>query len=144
MSAPQNDADLVRQFHLGDLLTVTTGRLVGPSGMDGLQELLEWMTDGPVWTHQLDRAADVCKPHLLNRSPFLADIEVPDWPDLPRPAAEATVNAWVAEQVAAHGEMHEVTQLPPGAYSVGNPITELAEMVGPDRVIPVIVPEVRS
>ena len=130
-----------RTFHLGDLITATTGVLVAPSGMGGFQDFVEWMTGSPVWTHQLGRAVDTCKPHLIEQFPFLADIETPDWSDLPRGDAEATVSAWLAGQVAIHGEMHEVSQLPPGAYSVGDVVAELVDMVGKDRVAVALVSE---
>lgn len=56
-----------RRFHIGDILSVTTGRLVSPRGMDGIYDILGYMTDDSPFTTQLGRFAEECKPHLEAR-----------------------------------------------------------------------------
>lgn len=53
-----------REFHLGDVLSITTGRLVSPSVMDGMYAICEHLAGEAVWTHQLPRVADEAKPAL--------------------------------------------------------------------------------
>lgn len=51
-----------KTFHIGDILSVTTSRLVSPSHIDGVYSILNWMTCDNLYTHQLPRAADECAP----------------------------------------------------------------------------------
>lgn len=64
-----------RDFHLGDVLTVTTGRLLSPRHMEGIYDLLQFMTGQPVFTHQLGRVSDECKPSLYRQHPWLRDFD---------------------------------------------------------------------
>lgn len=120
-------------FHVGDLLTVTTDRLVSPTHMDGLYRLVGYMTGVPHFTHQLPRGCDACKPSLLRQHPWLADVVVPE--DF---STEESVMTWLANVASEHGEFHQVEPLPPEAYIAQNPIVELADKLEPGRVIPVL------
>ncbi|MBU0599131.1 hypothetical protein KKF61_09190 [Patescibacteria group bacterium] len=64
------------EFHIGDLLSVTTGRLLSSEGVDGLYKILNFMTGGSVWTHQLGEATALCKPYLLEQHPSLGRPEI--------------------------------------------------------------------
>lgn len=45
-----------KTFHLGDILTITTGRLVSPRHMEGVYDILNWMTgEDLLVTHQIPR-----------------------------------------------------------------------------------------
>jgi hypothetical protein len=69
-----------KQFGLREVLTVTTGRLLteptpdGGNGIDKLYEILNWMTADDVYTHQLGRFANECKPYLLQWFPEFAEV----------------------------------------------------------------------
>jgi hypothetical protein len=41
-----------REFHLGDVLSITTGVLVSPRRMEGVSDILEFMTGSDLFTHQ--------------------------------------------------------------------------------------------
>ena len=102
-----------RQFHLGDILSVTTGCLVSPRHMDGVYDILNWMTGDNLFTHQLPRANDECQGPLLAQHPDLAAIEVPDeWGDGSREGAKRAVDDWLAEQVTIYGETRQVAPPP--------------------------------
>lgn len=126
-----------KQFHIGDILSVTTGRLVSPDHMSGLQALLEWMAGEPIWTHQLGRVAVEATPTLRAAFPDLAAIEPTD----EQMASKTTVEAWLADIVAKHGTHRDVPRIPQGQHVAVDPISELVDMVGADRVIPVVVSE---
>jgi len=118
-----------REFHLGDILTITTGRLVSLRHMEGVYDILNFMTRDNLFTHQLPRASEECKPYLLRQHPQLADIEVPE-------LNESNCQQWLAEQVAKYGEYLPVEQIPMDDHTVKNPIEEAAEMMGgKDKVI---------
>lgn len=72
-----------REFHLGAVLSVTTPYMLCPDGIDGVKDLLEFMTEDLLDAHQLRRASDECTPRLLEQHPWLAEVTVPrealDW-----------------------------------------------------------------
>jgi len=64
----------MREFHLGDILTITTRKLVSPRGMEGVYGILNYMTNDNLFTHQLQRATKECAPFLLEQFPFLKEV----------------------------------------------------------------------
>lgn len=124
-----------KTFHLGDILSVTTDRLVSPNHIGGVYDVLNWMTGDNLYTHQLPRASDECVPELLRQHPDLAAVEVPDEFD-----GKVHVETWLAEQVARYGETREVAPLPPGDHTHIDPIAEI-KMMRPDvEVVTVELP----
>lgn len=121
-----------RTFHLGDILTVTTGRLL--SNMDGLYDLLNYMTGDDLMTHQLPRACDECAPALLAQHPDLADVPVPAEFD-----GKPHVDRWLAEQVARFGAARDVEPLAPEDHTPIHPLTELL-MMAPGKPVIVVQP----
>lgn len=117
-----------RMFALGDVLTITTGRLVSPRHMEGVYDILNFMTDDNLFTHQLPRVSEECKPYLLKQHPQLADVDASvvttdNWQD------------WLAEQMVKFGAELSVEKLPPGDHYQIDPISELAEKVHPSKII---------
>jgi hypothetical protein len=131
-----------KAFHLGDILTVTTGgRLVSPRHMEGVYDILNWMTGESLMTHQLPRALRECEGPLLAQHPDLAGVSVPEvFGDGTRESAELAVDAWLAEQVAVYGEMREVEPLNPDDHTHIDPLTEIAIVAPQAEVIVVEVP----
>ena len=96
-----------KKFHLGDVLSITTGWLVSPRGMGGVQDILDFMTGDNLFTHQLPWVR--CKPYLLEQFPQLAEVD----------ASGVNIEnhrRWLAEQVAKYGEEFEVKPIPKGAH----------------------------
>lgn len=125
-------SDLTKRFHIGDILTVITDRLVSPDHVSGLYNILDWLTDDTLMIHQLMRASDECRPFLIKTFPDLAAVEVPESIDS-MPA--------VVEWLATLGDQwRDVPRLSnPADHARINPLLELEHMVGHDRVIPVVV-----
>lgn len=115
-----------KRFHLGDVLTVTTGCLVSRDHVGGIYNILNWMTGDNLFTHQLPRAMDECQPHLKAQHPDLADVQVPEFDGDDRDEIKAEVEAWLAAQVARFGEFRDVAPLNAGDHTVIDPLTELA------------------
>ena len=134
-----------KKFHLGDVLSITTGRLVSPRHIDGVYDILNFMTGDNLFTHQLPRASEECKPYLIEQFPQLAtpemDFAVAELGEMlksksGKTEAEKLVAGWLAKQVAKYGEEFEVKPIPKGAHEFKNPIAEAAEMMGgSDKVI---------
>jgi hypothetical protein len=124
-----------RTFALADILTMTTGRLLATRGIDAVYDIANWMTGDDLFTHQLPRAADACGPALLAQHPQLTNVAPPEDSDVP------DLMAWLTNAEAEHGQELPVTPLPAGAWQHQNPIEELCDMAGPEKVYVVPVPE---
>jgi len=126
-----------REFPLGTVLSVTTGMLVSRDHVGGLYEILNFMTGDNLYTHQLPRAGEECKPSLLEQHPELADVEVPD-----EFRDEEHVWEWLAEQEACLGETLVVERMDVNDHTVIDPIEELSLMGVPqEKIIAVSLPE---
>jgi hypothetical protein len=124
----------VQSFHIGDILSVVTGRLVSPDGFSSTQQFLEHLAGESVGTHQCGRVADEAGPWLRKQFPELATIEVP------KLDSEQAYGDWlqgVADQLGSH---RDVLQFPEGGHDHINPISELVDMVGSEKVVPVVIP----
>ena len=122
-----------KKFHLGDVLSITTGRLVSPRLMDGVYDILSFMTGDELFTtHQLPRASDECKPYLLEQFPQLMEVDASS-------VNKKNHKQWFVEQVAKYGEEFEVKPVPKGAHQFKDPIAEAAEMMGGPEKIMVVV-----
>lgn len=137
----------MKVFHIGDVLSVTTGRLVSSRHMDGVYDILNFLTTDDLFTHQLPRACEECKPWLRTQFPRL----FPDNPlmtgllsgldanlkDIPKTEIPAAVARWVEAARIAVGlpEMLPVYEMGADMHVQIDPIEELESMVGKDRLI---------
>jgi hypothetical protein len=128
-----------KKFDLGDVLSITTGRLVSRRHMDGVYDILSFMCGESLFTHALPRASRECAPKLLEQHPGLADIEVPE--ELNKDNYEA----WLDSLAEEHGTELEVAPLADGEHEVIDPLEEMTAMMGGDksRVIPVVISDER-
>jgi hypothetical protein len=117
-------------FHISDILTVTTGRLVSTRHMDGVYEILNYMTGDDLFTHQLPGATRICKKELLIQYPQLSDVEVRDFLN------KEDVFKWVDLMVIKYGETLPVTPLE--SWNHKDPIDELKEIRKDAQIITVI------
>ena len=124
----------MKSFPLGDILSVTTGCLLSPRHIEGVYDILNYMTRDNLFTHQLGRASNECKPWLLRQHPQLADVTGDD-------ITTDNFRDWLAKAVARFGDELPVEPIPRDDHEVKNPIKELVDMVGADRVIVVTEPE---
>ena len=121
-----------KKFHLGDVLSITTGRLVSQRHIDGVYDILNFMTSESLFTHQLPIVGDICKPALFEQHPQLKDVDASS-------VNEKNYKQWLAEQVAKYGEELSVSPLVDGQYEARNPLQELHEMAPNAKVIPVVI-----
>mgnify|MGYP001172845513 FL=1 len=105
-----------KNFHIGDILSITTGKLVSPNHMDGIYEILDYMTGDKLFTHQLPRASEECKPFLLKQMPWLIEISAEE-------VNRENWETWLAEIVQKYGEFHKVEEIPSDYHSYINPLT---------------------
>lgn len=119
-----------KRFHLGDVLSVTAGKLLSPSGMTGLYAILKHLTGEPIFTHQIGRVLGEAAPHVLAQFPALAA----EAGDDVTPEGHAL---WLVEKSRIYGEWFEVAPMPADAHESIDPLSELAEKVHPDRIVTV-------
>lgn len=117
-----------RDFHIGDILSVTTGRLVSTRHIEGVYDILNFMTGESLYTHQLPRVSLEARPVLLRQHPLLVTADA------------SMVNAdnwkgWLAIQVERFGETLPVQPMNEDDHERIDPLSELAEKVHPDRVV---------
>jgi hypothetical protein len=119
-----------RNFALGAVLTVAGDKLMCDIGK--VYEVLNYMTGDNLFTHQLPRAAKECRPILIKKHPWLTEyIETVQPKVTPENVREviAECEAWWGSEVA----VDELSAA--GDHDFKEPLQELCEMVGPDRVI---------
>ena len=124
-----------KSFHLGDVLSVTTGKLASPSHMDGLYKILNYMTRDNLYTHQLPRARRECEPELLRQFPQLVGLETPEFTE------ESEVKSWLAEQVTRFSATLKVSRLAANDHTFIDPLKELESIVGPGKIVVIVAPE---
>jgi hypothetical protein len=126
-----------KQFHIGDVLSITTGYLVAPGHAGARYQILEFMTGDELMSHQLGQAQETCAAWLLCQFPQLRDAAQS------APAGSRDENDWFAwrdAQEQAHGTWFDVEDLPAGVWASRDRLIELVELVVADRIIPVAPP----
>ena len=63
----------MKSFHISDVLSVTTGKLVSSRHMDGIYDILNFLTGDSLYTHQLPRAMRECEPWLRSQFPTIME-----------------------------------------------------------------------
>jgi hypothetical protein len=139
----------MKLFHISDVLSVTTGRLVSNRHVKGLYDILNFMTNDNLFTHQLPRAADECLPWLDELYPELSmhNEEMEKWVANLDVRMKGTgdpsdiVDQWVEDvREAFHlNEYLTIREISKSMHARKNPIQELEDMVGKEKVITVAV-----
>ena len=95
-----------KRFHLGDVLSVTTGRMLSPRRMSGVYALLRHLRRGaPVHPSQVTALRAACQPHLLRHFPQLATIDASG-------ASRQDPRPWLTKTCDEHGHWLDVPALP--------------------------------
>lgn len=94
-----------KQFHLGDVLSITDGRLMSPRHVEGLYEILKFMTGDSQYTHEIPRAMAECRPSLIQQFPQLDGLKF-------GPVTPENFKSVMEDLCAQHGEYLMVEPLP--------------------------------
>ena len=120
---------------LADLLSVTTGTLLSHDLIAGVYRVLNFLTGDNLMTHQLPAACDAMRPVLLEQLPWLAAV-VP-----PADVSTEELLAWRDWAELEYGTEFEVTAPPSSIWGEHDALQELIDIMGADRVIPVVLPD---
>lgn len=117
----------MKTFHLGAILSVTTGRMLAVTGMGEIYAILNHMTGSTLFTHQLPWAGDICGPVLRNQYPELAKLVLDG-------VTSDNFTEVMTGLVAQHGEQLPVPTLAEWKARVeaGSPMP-LQEMLNPEN-----------
>jgi len=105
----KNDAgiqeDTIReQFHITDLLSVVSGRVVSVNHVSGLYNVLNYMTQSNVAARDRQRAAAACRQIILTTLPDLEAVAVDE-------ITSENWGVWVAGQEQQFGALHPLPKL---------------------------------
>lgn len=121
-----------KEFPTPDVLSTVTGRLMG--GIDGVYNVLNWMTGESMFTHQLPRVSREARPVLLAMHPTLQQaIDEADQ------VTTENWREWRRTWESRYGEFIAVPKFGAADHERIDPMSELAEKVHPDKIIPIAV-----
>lgn len=99
-----------RLFHLGDVLSITAGKLLSNRHMDGIYDILNFMTGDYLYKGQLPRAMNECRPYLLQQHPRLANVVIEG-------ITPENFHQKMEALCAEHGQELPVESLPANAFA---------------------------
>lgn len=114
----------MKKYNLSDVLSVTSGRMVSTRGMEGIYDILNYMTGESLFTHALPRAAEKCTPYLLEQFPILQNIEYEH-------VDETNWSKWLQNNVEEYGD--EFNVMPLSEYTHLDPASELSYLLRSDE-----------
>ncbi len=97
--------------------------------MERLYAIMNFLTGESLFTHQLPGAFKTCEQWVLKQHPWLLQLDQAG-------CTKDTWRAWLADAEERFGKEHELLPMP-GGVEQRDPMEELVEMVGSDRVIKV-------
>ena len=119
-----------KEFPAGAVLSVVIDRLVSENHIEGVYEVLNWMSGESLYTHQLPRVGAEAKPLILALHPELVDavdeanrVDGENWRD------------WLGIWKLRYGDMITVPKMTIAEHERIDPLSELAEKVHPDKII---------
>jgi hypothetical protein len=65
----------MKKFHIGQLVSITTGYMLCENGISGVREILNFMTDDNNQTVALPSVVDECKPYLYEQHAWLREVD---------------------------------------------------------------------
>lgn len=100
-----------RRFHLGDLLSVTTGILVSPRYMDGLSDIVSYLTGADLDVDRIQQTLQVCRAYVIAEVPALDDADVAE-------LDKDNWRGWLDTQTGRFGEWHMLQRPAEGLVSL--------------------------
>ncbi|KHE73167.1 hypothetical protein [Halobacillus sp. BBL2006] len=107
----------MKKFHISDILTIQTGKMLSIRNMEGVYDILNYMTEDSLHTHQIPRALDECQPYIKEQFPEFEEIDLSDVDD-------SSLLARMEEVEKEYGSYFEVERLPEGKHERIHPVAE--------------------
>ena len=110
-----------RTFDLGTVLTVTSGRVF--TSIDNFYDILNYLSNDKIYTHQIPRVITIAKSYVLERYPQLdgvgKDVVINNKQD---------VETFIGEQKSIYGDSFVLSPMTGEIYQHIDPIDELIGM----------------
>ncbi|PID52593.1 MAG: hypothetical protein CR972_01150 [Candidatus Moraniibacteriota bacterium] len=94
-----------KQFHIGDVLSVTTKRQVSPRDMEGIRGILFFLMGSMLDDMQIFQAKNLCKSHVLELHPQLQGVDASG-------VTSANYQEWIDQQIGRFGEYLAICPIP--------------------------------
>lgn len=109
----RGDSMTTKQFHISDVLSVSTGALVSNRRMDGIYDIMGHIVgDDGISTIGLAANADAAKKFLEEKMPWVKEVQFPKMAEgLTNEERGQFVDRFVKEAAAKYGEYHDVGQM---------------------------------
>lgn len=127
------------EFHVADVLSVLHGHVLGPRLMEGIKDLLCFLTGQRLTTNQIPRATREVHDGLMAQAPESLRNRFPERDDVKDfiEATKATYGeAWHDEAIrlleTEYGKMIAIS--PVATYLPDDPAEELFDQVGPEKI----------
>ncbi len=140
-------------FHVGDVISVATYRVVSPRYTDGVNDILRFMTSESPLGHQVPRFLQECQSAILLQYPqfslpaFSQAMMMLDEIVAAGVGVKEQIDEWLLAIMGGGfgiaglplcgqaNDMLEVQKLSPHAHELIDPMSELVEIMPPDRII---------
>ncbi len=96
ITEPEDLSNDMRGFHIGDILTVVTGRSLSPRSTVGVYDILNFLTGNDMATHDLDSVLKECQPHLILQHPQLKEVDTQE-------LGSGNWRQWLSDQARRYG-----------------------------------------
>ena len=136
-----------KEFFIGDVLSITTGRLLSPAKyhadnrthrMDGIYQIVSHLMGCEVWTHQLPAYAKPCAEAIYNQHPIFNSVEMQadfekyqaGFDACPEEDKDKYLDGWVSTMAAKYGETWSLKPIEAAEAYQRDPLEHLIEMRG--------------
>lgn len=119
-----------KEFDIGDVISAGTGYLVSRRHIEGVYDVLNWMTGESLMTHQLPRVCREAKPVLQKHFPWFGIVEVEAENVTPE-----NHRRWLEKWESEYGLRVSVPKMTADDHERIDPMSELAEKVHPDKIV---------
>ncbi len=127
-----------KMFHISDVLSIGTERLVSTRHMDGVYDVLNYMTQDDLTTLALLRASDKCLPYILKLYPWMGelDLNIFDMPDdWTKEQREDVISKWLEDLIVQYGEELVLYPVASEDWVSIDPVAEAINLIGEDKVV---------
>lgn len=119
-----------REFTTGAVISAATGKMC--CDLDELYEILGWLVDDTLMTHQLPAASRAVEDDLKRQHPWVADLDT-------SVVDRDNVRAWYADVCETHGARISVHRPESVDWLQGNAIQDLQDIAGDRPIVAVAV-----
>ena len=116
------------KFDIGTILSISHSRLLTSIG--NVYEILNYMLDDNLFTHQLPRAGRFCQKFVIAEHPQLER-----WDDFNEQITTENWEEYLEKAKIMFGEELGISKVPGGVWTYKEPVEELSEMVDKEKII---------